>query len=186
MPGATDNYTGNLGSGGESYASDSIASVQYPRVKMTWGVDGTAADVSATNPMPVSGTFFQATQPVTFAASTLMVTATAAVNTAVTATLPAPAAGLFIYITSIQVMKLYSVLGVASGAGVIITSTNLPGTPAWTTQQAAGAVGTVVDVVDFVPDAPLRSAAAATAVTIVAPAQLQTIWRINVSYYTAA
>lgn len=53
MPGATDNYAGNPGSGGENYASDAIASVHWPRVKMTWGVDGVAGDVSATNPLPV-------------------------------------------------------------------------------------------------------------------------------------
>lgn len=118
-------------------------------------------------------------------ASTLMVTATAAINTAVTLTLPA-AAGLFHYITAIQVQKLYGVVGVAAGAGVIITTTNLPGTPAFTTEQVAGAAGTVVTVVNFVPATPLKSSVANTATTIVAPAQLETIWRINVSYYTGA
>ena len=119
-------------------------------------------------------------------AATLHVTATAAVNTAITATLPAPAAGLFHYITSVELVKLYSVLGVAAGAGVVITSTNLPGTPAWLTQQAAGAVGTSVEVIKYQPTTPLKAAAAALATTFVAPAQLQTIWRWNVSYFTAA
>ena len=118
-------------------------------------------------------------------ASTLHVTATAAVNTAVTATLPAPAAGLFHYITSIQVVKVYNALGVAAGAGVVLTSSNLPGNPAWITEQAAGAVGTAVRVIDYQPTTPLRSAAAATISTVAAPAQLQTIWRVNVSYFTA-
>lgn len=117
-------------------------------------------------------------------AATLHVTATAAVNTAITATLPAPAAGLFHYITSVELVKLYSVLGVAAGAGVIITSTNLPaGT--WTTEQAAGAIGTAPKVIAYNPTTPLRSAVAATATTFVAPAQLQTIWRWNISYFTA-
>lgn len=163
---------------------------------------------------PVTGTFFQATQPVSFTqpvlvagaaiigkvgidqttpgttnavalpTSTLAVTATAAVNTAATASLPAAGAGLFHYITSIQVMKLYSVVGVAAGAGVIITSTNLPGTPAWTTEQVAGPAGTVARVVDLSPTAPIRSSVANTITTIAAPAQLQSIWRINVTYYT--
>lgn len=122
--------------------------------------------------------------PVSLPTSTLAVTATAAVNTATTASLPAAGAGLFHYITSIQVMKLYNVLGVAAGAGVIITSTNLPGSPAWTTEQAAGAVGTVARVVDLRPAAPIKSSVANTITTIAAPAQLQTIWRINVTYYT--
>lgn len=118
--------------------------------------------------------------------ATLHVTATAAVNTAITASLPAPAAGLFHYITSVQLTKLYSVLGVAAGAGVVITSTNLPGTPAWTTEQAAGAAGTAPMVINYQPTTPLKCALAATATTFVAPAQLQTIWRWNVSYFTAA
>lgn len=118
-------------------------------------------------------------------ASVLAVTATAAVNTALTLTLPAPAAGLFHYITSIQITKLYSVVGVAAGAGVLITTTNLPGNPVWTTEQLASAAGTAATVVNLVPATPLKSSVAATATTIVAPQQLQTIWRINVTYYTA-
>ena len=119
-------------------------------------------------------------------ASTLHVTATAAVNTAITATLPAPAAGLFHYITSVQLVKMYSVIGVASGAGVIITSTNLPGTPAWLTEQVAGVAGSAPLVIDYQPTTPLKCSVAATATTFVAPAQLQTIWRWNISYFTAA
>lgn len=119
-------------------------------------------------------------------AATLHVSATGAVNTAVTASLPAPAAGLFHYITSIQLDKLYTALGVASGAGVVITSTNLPGAPNWLTEQAAGAVGTAVTVIDYRPTTPLKVSAAATISTLAAPAQLQTIWRWNVSYFTAA
>ena len=119
-------------------------------------------------------------------AGTLHVTATAAVNTSSTATLPAAGAGLFHYITSAQLTKLYSVVGVAAGTGVIITSTNLPGTPAWTTEQAAGAVGTAPLVIDYEPTTPLKASAANIATTFVAPAQLQTIWRWNISYFTAA
>ena len=170
--------------------------------------------VSIAATVAVSGAFFQATQPVSLAtntptlatganvigslvgnqsvitsdirASTLHVTATAAVNTAITASLPAPAAGLFHYITSVQLVKVYNALGVAAGAGVVITSSNLPGSPAWLTEQAAGAVGTAVTVINYQPTTPLKAALAATATTFVAPAQLQTIWRWNVSYFTAA
>lgn len=116
--------------------------------------------------------------------SSLWVTATAAVNTGSTATLPAAGAGLFHYITSIQLVKLYSVVGVAAGAGVIITSTNLPGGPAWTTEQLASVAGTAPIVIDIVFDRPLKSSVANAATTFVAPAQLQTIWRWNVGYYT--
>ena len=117
-------------------------------------------------------------------AATLHVTATAAVNTAITATLPAAGVGLFHYITSVQLVKLYAVVGVAAGAGVVLTSTNLPGTPAWTTEQAAGVAGTAPTVIVYEPTTPLKSAAANIATTFVAPAQLQTIWRWNISYFT--
>lgn len=40
-----------------TFASDEIAGVQYPRTKVTFGVDGTATDVSAANPLPVVGEF---------------------------------------------------------------------------------------------------------------------------------
>jgi hypothetical protein len=48
-----DNFVTNPGSGGATFASDDISSVQHPRVKVEWGADGTAVDTSATNPMPV-------------------------------------------------------------------------------------------------------------------------------------
>lgn len=117
-------------------------------------------------------------------AAPLHVTGTAAVNTALTITLPA-VAGQFHYITSIQWNKLYSVIGVAAGAGIICTSTNLPGNPAWTTEQNASPAGTVVQVIDYQPTTPLKSSVANTATTIVCPLELQTIWRGNVSYFTA-
>lgn len=124
--------------------------------------------------------------PVSVAAlpSTLVISTTAAVNTALTASLPA-VAGQFHYITSIQITKLYAVVGVASGAGIIVTSTNLPGSPAFTTEQLASAAGTATRVVDLnLTGNPLKSSVANTATTIVCPQQLQTIWRINVTYYT--
>jgi hypothetical protein len=49
---------------GTSIATDDIGGVQYQRVKVTFGTDGTASDVSSGSPLPVTGTFWQATQPV--------------------------------------------------------------------------------------------------------------------------
>lgn len=117
-------------------------------------------------------------------AATLHVTATAAVNTASTCTLPAAGAGLFHYITHIELVKLYAVVGTAAAAGVIVTSTNLPGNPSWTTEQAAGPLGTAPKAILYSPATPLKSSVANTATTFVAPLQAQTIWRWNVSYFT--
>lgn len=50
-----DNVVANAGSGGSTFATDDVGGVQYPRSKQVWGVDGTATDVSATNPLPVQG-----------------------------------------------------------------------------------------------------------------------------------
>lgn len=48
-----DNFVANSGSGGSTFASDDISSVQYPRVKPSWGADGSATDTSVAAPMPV-------------------------------------------------------------------------------------------------------------------------------------
>ena len=66
-----DNFTANAGAGGDTFAADDVGGVKHPRSKVGFGVDGSYVDVSATNPLPVAvgtvpvtGTFFQATQPV--------------------------------------------------------------------------------------------------------------------------
>ena len=50
-----DNITLNSGTGGASLASDDISGVQHQRVKVQFGADGSATDVSATAPLPVEG-----------------------------------------------------------------------------------------------------------------------------------
>lgn len=117
--------------------------------------------------------------------TTLAVTGTAAVNTGVTISLPAAGVGLFHYITKIEIIKFYSVVGVSAAAPVVITTTNLPGSLAFTTEQAAGAAGTLARYLYDFESNPLKSSVANTATTIVAPVQLQTIWRLNVFYYSA-
>lgn len=117
--------------------------------------------------------------------STLHITATAAANTIATATLPAPAAGLFHYITNIHLMR-NATAALAGTATLIHTSTNLPGSPAWSVGNAMVAGGTQLDL-DYSPTTPLKSLLAATATTIVMPAAgLAVLNRINVSYYEGA
>lgn len=55
-----DNITVTQGTG-TTLASDDISGVQYPRVKMAWGADGSAVDASATDPLPVTTTQLAAT-----------------------------------------------------------------------------------------------------------------------------
>lgn len=40
---------------GATIATDDVGGFQYQRVKLAWGVDGVAADTSATNPLPTRG-----------------------------------------------------------------------------------------------------------------------------------
>jgi len=129
--------------------------------------------------------WLQITGTVNGPAADLLVTATAAINNGATATLPS-VAGQYHYITAIELVKLYGVVGIAAGAGVVITTTNLPGNPAFTTEQIASAAGTATKVISHNFKTPLKSSVLATATTFVAPAQLQTIWRWNITYYTGA
>lgn len=48
-----DNVTLNSGSGGASLAADDIGGVHHQRVKVQYGTDGNATDVSDTNPLPI-------------------------------------------------------------------------------------------------------------------------------------
>lgn len=177
----------------------------------TQPVSGPLTDVQMRlTPVPVSGTFFQATQPVsgTFFQATqpvsgaffqalqpmsllpgnapnaqLAVTATGVAGAAVTLTLPAVAAQ-FHYLTMIEVLAYTTVARVGGAVPIIVTTTNLPGAPAFTFGTAA-AVGTV-DRYNYVHAMPLRSAVVNTATTIVCPATVSVIWRVNVWYQASA
>lgn len=50
-----DNFETNSASGGVTFASDEISTVHHQRVKIQTGADGSATDVSATNPLPIEG-----------------------------------------------------------------------------------------------------------------------------------
>lgn len=147
----------------------------FKSVEQAWGTPGGIATLDEDGHLPAD----QLGDLVT--AAPFHVTATAAVNVGATATLPA-VPGKFHAIVAVELVKLYAVVGIAAGAGVIVTSTNLPGNPAWTTEQLASAAGTAPRVIDRSFPNPLRAAVAGVATTLVAPAQLQTIWRWNVSY----
>ena len=116
--------------------------------------------------------------------TTLGLTATGGANAAVTATLPG-VAGQFHHITSISIQR--AAAGALAGTAALeITSTNLPGSLAWSVGNAMAAGGSVTDV-RYEPAVPLRSSAVNVATTIVCPAPgLGVIWRVTVTYYTAA
>lgn len=114
------------------------------------------------------------------AAATLGVTATGAAGAAVTLTLPAVAAN-FHYISHIEIVAYTTLARVGTATPVLVTSTNLPGSPVWDFPTAT-AIGTVDR---YLPDllGPVKSSVANTATTIVCPATTSIIWRVLVFYY---
>lgn len=128
----------------------------------------------------VSALFAQ--QPTVHAPSNLAVTALSATNAAVTATLPA-VAGQFHYITAIIVTR--SCATALTGSAILaITTTNLPGSLAFTAGNAC-AVGTTNNDVVWMLSAPLQSSVVNTATTVVCPAAgAAVVCRITVVYFT--
>jgi hypothetical protein len=110
--------------------------------------------------------------------------ATAAANTALTLTLAAPGAGLRHYITGLEIIR-NATAALAGTATLVVTTTNLPGTLAWSVGNAMIAGGTQIDVQrEFVH--PLQSSAQNVATTIVAPIPgAAVLWRITAYYYIA-
>lgn len=117
--------------------------------------------------------------------ATLAVTGTAAANTGLTLTLPAAGAGTFHYITAIEITR-NATAALAGTATLVITTTNLPGSLAWSVGNAMIAGGTQIDVSrDFAQ--PLKSSVANTATTIVMPVPgAAVLWRANAYYYVGA
>ena len=53
-----DNVVLNQGAGGSTVASDEINGIQHQRVKLEYGENGSATDVSTTNPLPITSKYF--------------------------------------------------------------------------------------------------------------------------------
>lgn len=114
--------------------------------------------------------------------SDLGITATAAAASAVTLTIPAVAAK-FAYIGFIEITAYSTVARTGGVTPVLVTTTNIPGSPVWTFASAA-AVGTT-DVRVWPLEQPMRSSTVNTATTIVCPATASILWRVNVRYYNS-
>jgi hypothetical protein len=115
--------------------------------------------------------------------STLAVTALSAAATTVTATLPL-VTGQFHYITSISITRVCSAL-LAGTAVLAVTTTNLPGSLAWSGGNACVAGSTNQDLEMSFPN-PIKSSVAGTATTFVAPSAGAAVqYRLTVTYYAA-
>jgi hypothetical protein len=109
-----------------------------------------------------------------------MVTATGVAGAAVTLTLPGVSL-LFHRIVSLEIEAYTTAARTGGTTPVLVTSTNLPGSPIWTFATAA-AVGTT-DTKFYNFPYSLVASASNTNTTIVCPATTSVIWRVNVVYY---
>lgn len=114
----------------------------------------------------------------------LVGTAVGAAGAAVTLTLAAAPTGLRHYLTYLSINRFATALLTAGAAPVTVTTTNLPGSLAFSFAADAAAQGTIDRWrEDFAY--PLAGNALATATTIVCPATTGVIWRVTAGYYQA-
>lgn len=113
-----------------------------------------------------------------------LVTAVGASAAAVTLTLPAPGAGLRQYLTYLSINRFAAAALTAAAAPVTVTTTNLPGSLAFSFAADAALQGTLDRWrEDFA--FPVAASAQNTAVTVVCPATTGVIWRATAGYYIA-
>jgi hypothetical protein len=114
-------------------------------------------------------------------AGTLLVTVTGAVSATITVTLPA-VTGLRHYVDFIKVTRSATAALTPSATPVVVTTTNLPGSPAFTFGSDAGGVGLDIEREIGYGSSGGAAAGISTATTVVAPSYTGVIWRITVAY----
>jgi len=119
----SDNLTTPVASGAV-LATDDVAGVQYPRVKVSFGVDGSAADVSSSSRFPVDvGTSIAVTQSGTWSMSAAQSGAWNITNITGTVSLPTGAATSALQTTGNT--SLASILTALTGT-LAISAASLP------------------------------------------------------------
>lgn len=166
-----------------AYTSGSTAAVLYATHSansspLIYGKDNTNQTIWRPFLCDSNGALITAPLP-----SSLIISATAATGVAVTATLPASASN-FHYISDIQIVKYFTTANAASATPLVVTTTNLPGSLAFSFGQPLGTIGTT-DIQELSLEMPVKSSVINTATTIVCPATTGIIWRVNVYYNTA-
>lgn len=177
---ATQPVSGSVSVGNFPSTQAVSGSVSVSNLPATQAVSGTVSVGNFPGTQTVAGTVAVSN----LQSAALAVTATGTAAAAVTLTLPAAGAGLFHYLCSLEITLFSTAARTGSATPVLVTTTNLPGTPAYTF-GSAGAIGTTDRYMPALA-APVKSAVANTATTIVAPATTAALWRINATYYAAA
>ena len=113
-----------------------------------------------------------------------LVTTLGTAGAATTLTLPTPGAGLRHYLSYLSINRFATALLTAGAAPIAVTTTNLPGTLAFSFAADAAAAGSLDRWrEDFAY--PLVASAQNTATTIVCPATPSVIWRVTAGFYVA-
>lgn len=157
------------------WAAPLLAPYRKARVRMTAYTSGAATvTLSASNALQ--------DQSLDGMVTSQIVTAVGAAAAAVTLTIPAPAAGLRTYITYLAVNRFAAAVLTAAAAPVTITTTNIPGSLAFSFPAEAAALGTIDRWrEDFAYPIAVTSQAVNT--TIVCPATTGVIWRVTAGFY---
>lgn len=111
-------------------------------------------------------------------------TAVGASGAAVTLTLAAPGAGLRHYLTYLAINRFAAAVLTAAAAPVTVTTTNLPGSLAFSFPAEAAALGTIDRWREDFAYA-IAASAQNTATTIVCPVTTGVIWRVTAGFYIA-
>ncbi len=153
------------------------AGYRQVRARVTAYTSGSATTFLAVDNAPYDNLMWG---PVTSGIGTTVGTAGAAT----TLTLASPGAGLRHYITYLAINRFATALLTAAAAPVTVTTTNLPGTLAFSFAADAAAQGTLDRWrEDFA--FPVATNAQGTATTIVCPATTNVIWRVTAGFYVA-
>jgi hypothetical protein len=147
------------------------------RARMTAYTSGSATTVLVADPAPLDQSLQGAITP-------SIGTATGAAGAAVTLTLAAPGVGVRHYLTYLRIVRFAAALLTAAATPVVVTTTNLPGTLAFSVDASAAAQGTIWDYQEAF-SFPLAAVAQNTATTVVCPVTTGVIWRVTAGFYVA-
>lgn len=100
---------------------------------------------------------------------------------ALTLTIPAPGAGLYQFISRIEILRFPTAALTAAAAPIAVTSTNLPGSRTFRLSADAAAQGVIASAI-FEGSKPLRASTVNTAVTIVCPLTTGVLWFASADY----
>jgi hypothetical protein len=167
----------SVGNGGQGSWTGSIAGFRFVRARCSFYTSGAATAVLTANSAQLDSSLIGVVTP-------LIATTLGSVGAAATLTLPAPGSALRQYLTSLSINRFAAATLTPAATPISITTTNLPGALAYSFGAEALAQG-ALDRMREEFGHPLAASNQNTAVTIVAPATPNVIWRMTAGYYVA-